>query len=78
MSEIRERTVKVISETCGVPADQLAGVDRFNDLAQWDSLMQLNLILNLEKEFGVQFDIGEITSWRSISDVSATLARRQV
>ena len=40
-----------------------------HDIQAWDSLGQLNLILQVEKEFEVTFDIEDVLSFFTIGDV---------
>lgn len=44
--------------------------------ASWDSLSHINLIVALEQEFQVSFDVGEIESMLSYSDILDTLDRK--
>jgi len=39
-----------------------------DDIANWDSLGHLNLIMALEKEFNITFEIDEMFAIESISD----------
>jgi acyl carrier protein len=44
--------------------------------ASWDSLSHINLIVALEQEFQVSFDISEIESMLSFSDILDTLGKK--
>lgn len=44
--------------------------------ASWDSLNHINLIVALEQEFQVSFDVSEIESMQSYSDILETLDRK--
>jgi acyl carrier protein len=44
--------------------------------ASWDSLSHINLIVALEQEFQVSFDVPEIEAMQSYSDILETLGRK--
>jgi acyl carrier protein len=44
--------------------------------ASWDSLSHINLIVALEQEFQVSFDVSEIESMLSFSDILDTLGKK--
>ena len=48
------------------------------DIELWDSLGQLMLINNLEKEFNVIFELDEIFEIISIADVLTILKRKEI
>lgn len=43
---------------------------------KWDSMAHLNLIVELEAEFGVSFEPDEIGEMQSFNDVIATLNKK--
>lgn len=45
--------------------------------ASWDSLNHINLIVALEQEFDVSFDVTEIESMQSYTDILETLERKR-
>lgn len=46
------------------------------DCDKWDSLRHLNLIVELESEFGVEFDPEEIAEMKSIEDIERLLKQK--
>jgi acyl carrier protein len=46
------------------------------DVEGWDSLMHINLIVAIEKEFKVRFTTREITVLRNVGDLMNLLARK--
>jgi acyl carrier protein len=44
--------------------------------ASWDSLNHINLIVALEQEFQTSFDVSEIESMLSYSDILETLEKK--
>jgi acyl carrier protein len=48
---------------------------RIGDLDQWDSVAHLDLMSEVEREFGVRFDLDEITSLTSLPELMNWLER---
>lgn len=47
------------------------------DIEDWDSLEHINLIVSVEKKFGVKFNIGEVHSMQKVGDmVTLILAKK--
>lgn len=40
-----------------------------NDIEEWDSLMQINIVVACEAEFGVKFDLNDIVKLTSVGDM---------
>ena len=43
------------------------------DLAEWDSVAHVKLILSLEEEFGIRFSEDEVTSLQTVGDLLAAI-----
>lgn len=39
------------------------------DIEDWDSLEHVNLIVAVEKSFGIRFNIGEVTSMKNVGEM---------
>lgn len=71
MSEIQERVTKIIVEKLGVNADEVKDSANFtNDLGA-DSLDLVELIMELEKEFGVSIPDDEAEKIQTVGDAIA-------
>lgn len=46
----------------------LAETTSANDIEEWDSLANVQLIVEVESEFGIRFTSTEIMSWKNIGD----------
>lgn len=40
-----------------------------NDIEDWDSLEHINLIVAVENEFGIKFDMSEVTSMKNVGEM---------
>jgi acyl carrier protein len=57
---MKERVHKIFSQIMNVPMEQLNEETSPDNIKAWDSLMQMNLVLALEEEFGVVFTEDQI------------------
>ena len=48
---------------------------KIGDIEKWDSVAHLDLMSEVEHEFGVQFDLDEITTLTSLPELLARLER---
>jgi acyl carrier protein len=46
------------------------------DVEEWDSLLQITLILGMEKAFNVRFRVGEVEMTRNLGDLADLIQRR--
>lgn len=47
------------------------------DVAEWDSLMQINIVIAVEAAFGVRFRVGEVEKTRTVGEfVDLIIARK--
>ncbi len=47
-----------------------------NDIEDWDSLEHITLINAVEREFGMKFKMGEISSMKNVGEMAAIVAER--
>lgn len=40
-----------------------------NDIDEWDSLEHINLVVAVEKEFNVKFNMGEVNSLKNVGEM---------
>jgi acyl carrier protein len=76
MDPVRDRVIRVISEVTNTPAEEVARAHEFTQLERWDSLLYLNTILAIEKEFGVRFEIDELSQVNSIPGAIDLVAKK--
>ena len=72
------RLIALLSRVFAVPADSIRADSGPQDLAKWDSAGHMHLVVELEKQFGVQFDDEEVVEMISPAAIAAILARRGV
>lgn len=47
-----------------------------NDIEDWDSLEQINLIVAIEKEFNIKFEISEVNKMKNVGEMVDTIMTR--
>ncbi len=47
-----------------------------DDVEDWDSLMHINLIMTVEKEFGVKFALGEREDMKNIGEMVELIKKK--
>ena len=75
---IEDKVKQIISETFKVRRNDITMEMTAEDIELWDSLGQLILISNLEKEFNVIFELEEVFEIISIRDIINILKRKGV
>jgi acyl carrier protein len=65
-----------MADILGIDQDSIDVSTAKDSTAGWDSLNHINLIVALEQEFQVSFDVAEIESMLSFSDILETLERK--
>lgn len=47
-----------------------------DDIDDWDSLEHINLVVAVEKEFGMKFSMGEVTTMKNVGDMVEIISER--
>lgn len=47
-----------------------------SDIEEWDSLANVQLVVEIEGEFGIRFTSAEIPSWKNIGDMATCIASK--
>ena len=66
---MNENVVRIMAETFRVKESDIFPGLAMEDMDEWDSLMHMELIANLEEELGVEFDVDEITEMNTVAKV---------
>ena len=74
--DIIDRIYTRISENLKVEKSQLNDEMEVGDIKQWDSLAHINLIVSLEHEFKITFDVEDTLEMESINDIIEIISDR--
>ena len=47
-----------------------------NDVAEWDSLLQITIVVTVEQEFKVRFRIGEVEATKNVGQFADLILKR--
>lgn len=75
-NEILNRLVGVFRQLFGDDSLSLSRETTAQDVKGWDSLMHINLIVAVEREFKIRFTTREITTLRNVGDLVDLIVRK--
>jgi acyl carrier protein len=73
---MRDRVIAVIAAVLKLPASAITDSSSPDDVATWDSVQHLQIILALEEEFGLQFEPDDIDSLQTVGLLIAAVSER--
>lgn len=47
-----------------------------SDIEEWDSLEHINLIVAVEQEFGIKFNMGETVSLKNVGEMAELISKK--
>jgi len=68
-----ERLIKIIGRVLALPEHEIRPELTAAQVERWDSLGHLELILEIEKEFGLQFRADDIPRLKSVGELLQSL-----
>jgi acyl carrier protein len=48
-----------------------------NDIAEWDSLNHIQLVVEIERHFGIRFKSDELLSYKNVGEMCEAIARKK-
>jgi acyl carrier protein len=75
-NEILEKVQDVFREELELDDLVLADETTADDVEEWDSLSHVQLVVALEKTFGIKFTSREILSWDNIGDLVDCIGKK--
>lgn len=67
--EIKERLQEIFRDVFDEEDLEIREDMSAKDIDDWDSLAQINLIVAIEKEFGVRFNLDEVSQLKNIGEI---------
>ena len=71
IERLQEIFDKVFMEEIVVTSDLTA-----NDVAEWNSLSHVSLVLAVERDFGIRFAVGEVEATKSVGEFANLIVKR--
>ena len=76
MEERVKQVCEIVATACGVDPDKVGPADSQDTVTGWDSVSQIQIVLELEAAFGVSLSLEEIVEMRSVADICALLGEK--
>ncbi len=73
-----DEIIKIISETFNISPEKINKESGPEDIAMWDSLGQLSLILAIEQKYKITLEINEIFVIMNVGDIYKILEKRGI
>ena len=70
---MEDRIRNVMAAVFDLPPDKISDDSSPHQIAAWDSMKHLNLVLALEEEFDIRFEEAEIPSLVNFKIIAATI-----
>lgn len=75
--EIFQKLDEVFQDVFDDPNIRVTDETTAADIEDWDSLEHINLIVAVEKAFGVKFGMGEVTHMENVGEMADLIAKKQ-
>jgi acyl carrier protein len=76
VDQIEQRVLDIVARTFRVPRRAVSLESTPDTISTWDSLQQVHLILALEEEFGLQFEVDQIAVMQGVRPIVAMVRER--
>lgn len=67
--EVFERLNGVFQDVFDDESITVSDITTANDIEDWDSLEHINLIVAVENEFGMKFNMGEVNGMKNVGEM---------
>lgn len=78
MSALDQRVLATVAATLKLPVGRIKLDTRDEDLAAWDSLGQVNLMMALEQTFDIYIEVEDFDGLKSVAAIIEYLTRKGV
>jgi len=70
-----EKINKILAETFKIPLEKTNENCGMNDINNWDSLTHMNLIVNIEADFGIELSGDDIAEMITFDAIKSTVKK---
>lgn len=74
--EIYSKVTEIFKDVLDLEDIELTDETTADDVEEWDSLSHIQLVVAIEKAFGVKFTSGEILRWKNVGEMIATIIKK--
>jgi len=72
-NELMEKLQKIFQDVMDNEDIVLSDTTNSEDIEEWDSLSHIQLVVAIEKAFGIKLAAKEIVSWKNVGEMSDAL-----
>lgn len=77
-NEILQRNSEIFRDILENDDIHLTSETTADDIEEWDSLTHIQLIVAVEKHYGIKFSAAEINSFQNVGDLCSTIEKKLV
>ena len=66
---IYEQLTEIFREVLDNDEIEIKAETNAEDIEEWDSLANIQLVVAIEKQFGIKFNSAEIMNWKNVGDM---------
>jgi acyl carrier protein len=70
MTPLEQTICRVVSDVLDVPINELSRDSSSDTVVTWDSVAHLSLVLAVEQELGISFDVDELDRVTTVGDLT--------
>ncbi|MCR4961594.1 MAG: acyl carrier protein [Lachnospiraceae bacterium] len=74
--ELYAKLNEVFREVFDDESITVTNVTTADDIEDWDSLEYINLIVAIEKKFGIKFNMGEVNSFKNVGEMAGSIVSK--
>ena len=74
--EIYEKLNEIFCDVLDLDDIELSDETTANDIEEWDSLAQIQLVVAIEKAFGLNLTSQEIVEWKNVGDMVMSIQNK--
>jgi len=75
---MNDKLVTLLAEVFGLRREEITAHLTKDDVGNWDSLKQMDLVVSLEREFNVELEIADIITMTSVEKINRVLKSKGV
>jgi acyl carrier protein len=75
---MNKQLAEVLAEVFGLRSSDIQPALQKSDVGSWDSLKQMDLVMSLEREYGIVLEIPDILRMVSVAEIMAVLKDKGV
>ena len=76
--EIFEKLNEIFTDVLDLDECNLTDETSADDIEEWDSLAQIQLVVSIEKTFGIKFTSSEMMAWKNVGEIVDTILSKEI